>query len=234
MGEVGVAADAQGAHEGAVPEIFQPAFGAQSVFACGFHAFLAGCEGGVGEALGLEGDLAQGLGAAAHGELAFHAVYLGAEVLSVRRHFQGDGRRERVDEAQVAPRGHHCIEGGRDVAHGQGMRVHAGDGKVGKQRAVIERARHLAHSAAHTFHESAVVYDESRLIAALLRARSHRVVEGEFLFGREQDAVYGGGCEGDVMFAVFGAVAVIGGELGDEGDLGRFGVRGGERQGHTA
>ena len=102
----------------------------------------------------------------------------------------------------------------------------AGDGKVCKQGAVVESAGDLAYAAAHPFHENAVLYDVCGAVAPRLGARAHRIVEREFLFGGEHDAVYRACGESDVVFAPFGAVAVIGGEVRDEGDLGSFGVSG--------
>ena len=115
------------------------------------------------------------------------------------------------------------------------MGVHAGDGEVGKQGAVVESAGHLAHAAAHAFHEGAVLNDVCRAVAARFGARSHRIVERELVLGQDDGAVDRLRGKGDVVFAVLGAVAVIGGEFRYHGDLRRFGARHGLRmECHTA
>ena len=230
-----VAADAQSAHEDAVREIFQPAFGFQSVLAPCVHDLFAGSEGGVGNVFDLFWDGGDGLGAAADVVTSGHAVHFGTEIFAVGGHFNRYGRGESVGKAQVARGGHHGVERGRDVTHEQGMGVHAGDDEVGEQSAVVESAGHLAHAAAHAFHEGAVLNDVCRAVAALLGARSHGVVEGKFVLRQNHGAVDRLCGESDVVFAVLGAVAVIGGEFRYHGDLRRFGARHGLRmECHTA
>ena len=113
-----VAADAQSAHEDAVREIFQPAFGFQSVLAPCVHDLFAVSEGGVGNVFDLFGDGGDGLGAAADVVTSGHAVHFGTEIFAVGGHFNRYGRGESVGKAQVARGGHHGVERGRYVTHG--------------------------------------------------------------------------------------------------------------------
>ena len=214
--QIAVAAYAYGGERFPVPREFQPAFRSESVPARRFYGLAARGEGRVVDICRLRGQGLQRHRSSPHAYPARHAAYLGAEIVPVRVHPQGYRRGEYVRKSQVALRGHHGVEGRRDIADGQRMRAGTGDDQPREQGAVVQRRGHLTHAAASAFDILAVLYDIRRAEAPLFRARAHRVVERKLVLGEDDGAVDEAGGEGDVMLASLRTVAVMRGERGDE------------------